>query len=95
VICSIKALGTGTNGMQHRWSEAFVPVPMSTPDGWEQTLGRLHRIGQKAPRVRYGFYRHTPEMKAHVDAALQAALYVEGIHGRQKIVQGFDLGIAD
>ena len=95
VICSIKALGTGTNGMQHRWSEAFVPVPMSTPDGWEQTLGRLHRIGQKAPRVRYGFYRHTPEMKAHVDAALQAALYVEGIHGRQKIIQGFDLGIAD
>lgn len=95
VVCSIKALGTGTNGMQHRWNEALIPVPMSTPDGWEQTLGRLHRIGQRAARVRYGFYRHTEEMQRHVDAALAAALYVEGLHGRQKIVQGFDLGIAD
>lgn len=53
-------------------------------------LGRLHRLGQKAERVRYGFYRHTPEMRRAVDAALNAALYVEGIHGAQKIRQGFD-----
>ena len=87
VICSIDALGTGTNGLQHRFSENLIANPMSAPDGWEQTLGRTHRIGQKAPVVRNWFYRHTPELRKLVDSALRNAFYVEGsLGGSQKIV---------
>lgn len=90
VICSLKAFGTGTNGMQFRWSDAFFPNPMSSPDGWEQALGRLHRVGQKAPRVRNFFLRHTDELRAQVDNALNAALYVEGALGSaQKLRLGW------
>lgn len=95
VIASIKALGTGTNRLQFRFHEAIIPVPAATPDTWEQCLGRLDRPGQASPVVRYGFYRHTPEFRKSVDTALMKAYYVEGIHGAQKIVQGFALGGID
>lgn len=92
VICSLKAFGTGTNGMQFRWDTAFFPNPMSASDGWEQSLGRLHRMGQKSPIVRNYFLRHTPELRSMVDAALTAAMSVEGALGsQQKLRLGFKL----
>lgn len=90
VICSIDALGTGTNGLQRRFCEALIANPMSSSDGWQQCLGRLHRIGQKATSVDNYFYRHIPELRKVVDTALQRALYVEGTIGdEQKIRQAF------
>lgn len=87
IICSIKAHGTGTNGLQHRFSKAHLLNPMSDPTGWEQVLARLVRIGQKAPEVVVDYYAHTPEIRDHLTRALRAALYVEGSLGsKQKIV---------
>lgn len=89
VICSIKSLGTGTNGMQHRWSRAFFPAPMSSPDAWEQGIARLVRIGQPAPIVRNEYFAHTDELKKAFQSALLASQYVEGILGaRTHLVRG-------
>ena len=92
IICSIKAHGTGTNGLQHRFSSALTLNPMADPNGWEQHVGRLHRPGQIGDIVRHYFYRHTPETKAHVDAALGAAYYVQATgFGHQKILGNMNL----
>lgn len=93
LILSIKAHGTGRNGLQKLFCDQLVANPPSSPSAWEQLLGRLHRVGQHAPTVWARFYRHTREMHAHVDSALRAALYVEGTIGAsQKIRTGFRLG---
>jgi hypothetical protein len=89
IICSIKAHGTGTNGLQHRFHEALTICPMADPNGWEQHAGRLHRPGQNHD-VRHWFYRHTPELKKHMEDALAAAYYVEGTgFGHQKIIRAY------
>jgi hypothetical protein len=89
IICSIKAHGTGTNGLQHRFHEALTICPMADPNGWEQHVGRLHRPGQNND-VHHWFYRHTEELKSHLESALDAASYVEGTgFGAQKILKGW------
>lgn len=94
ILLSIKAHGTGRNGLQHRYCRQLIPSLPSSQD-CEQTLGRLHRIGQKHA-VETCFYRHTPEMVKHVKDVLRAALYVEGTLGsQQKIALGFDVGELD
>lgn len=95
IILSIKAHGTGRNGLQYRFNEAGIPNPPASSDGWEQVLGRLHRIGQNASSVGYWFYKHTKELADHVQQALRAALYVEGTLGSaQKLRIGIK-GITD
>ncbi len=89
IICSVKAHGTGTNGLQHRFRECLLIHIAPDPNAVEQTLGRLHRPGQNHDVNAY-FYRHTPEMRLHIDSALQAAFYVENTgFGHQKIVKAF------
>lgn len=90
IILSIRAHGTGRNGLQYRFNEAGIPNPPASSDGWEQVLGRLHRIGQKSASVKYWFYKHTKELDDHVKQALSAALYVEGTLGA---VQKLRIGI--
>ncbi len=95
VICSLKAHGTGTNGLQFRFSEMLYPNPPSSPTGWEQSLSRVYRPGQESKLVTAEFYRHTEDLRNHVDAALKAALYVEGSLGaRQKLTMGFKFSTA-
>lgn len=90
IICSIQSHGTGRDGLQKLYSTQLVANPMSSGSAWEQLLGRLYRIGQKAPRVSALFYRHTPELRAQVDKALSRALYVQRTIGAaQKILMGF------
>lgn len=92
VLLSLKALGTGTNGLQHRFSRALVANPSSSAEGWEQPLARLHRPGQNAPEVITDFYQHTDEMEKIVSDALKAAYYVQGIlRNPQKIVMSLRL----
>ncbi len=89
IICSIKAHGTGTNGLQHRFHKALTISPMADPNGWEQHCGRLHRPGQNHD-VHHWFYRHTPELRQHVDDALAAAYYIESTRfGAQKIIMAY------
>jgi hypothetical protein len=89
VICSVDAHGTGTNGLQHRFTDCLLLHITPDPNKVEQTLGRLHRPGQTKPVTAY-FYRHTPELKKHLDDALEAANYVEGTgFGQQKILRAW------
>ncbi len=95
VLVSIPAHGTGTNGLQFNFHEQiFTAVPADT-DKWEQTLGRLHRAGQRADVVRAWFYLHTNELRKHIRTALRNALYVEGTlpGGQQKLRMGFPLDL--
>lgn len=90
VICSIKSHGTGRDGLQRLFWQQLVACPPSKNEDWAQMLGRLHRIGQASPVVRAEFYRHTPELKKHVDSALERALYAEQTLGEvQKIRCGW------
>lgn len=89
IICSVKAHGTGTNGLQHRFHDALLLHITPDPNLVEQTLGRLHRPGQNND-VTTSFYRHTPEIRQHLEDALAAAYYVEGTgFGAQKIIRAY------
>lgn len=92
IICSIKSHGTGRDGLQFLYNEQLVANPMSSNDGWEQLLGRLHRIGQPEPIVRTWMYRHTDDLDRHIGQALTRALYVQSTIGAsQKLRVGFKL----
>ena len=94
IIASIKSHGTGRDGLQRLFCEQLFANPSSSGTTWEQALGRLHRIGQRAPVVRAEFYRHTEELARHVDQALARALYVQGTLGAvQKLRAGWALPI--
>ena len=72
IICSIKALGAGTDDLQYKFSDQYVTEPPAScggEEGWEQLLGRLHRRGQAADRVRTWVNVHSAELS---DALRQA-----------------------
>jgi hypothetical protein len=86
IVASIKSHGTGRNGLQYLFDRQLVAQPPSSNKEWEQLLGRLHRHGQSSS-VTTEFYRHTKELKKHVDSALEKALYVEQTMGTQQKIQ--------
>lgn len=77
VILSIKALGSSTDGLQHKFSEQLIVEPPASNggnEGMEQLLGRLHRDGQAADIVKtYGNF-HILEFK---DALRQVIVEAE------------------
>lgn len=92
IVCSIKSHGTGRNGLQYLFDEQLVANPMSSNTGWEQLLGRLHRIGQTSPAVTATFYQHTHEMRRHVSKALGRAFFVSSLlRSKSKLRAGFKI----
>jgi hypothetical protein len=92
ILLAIKAHGTGRDGLQRMFHKQLVANPLSSAKGWEQLFGRLHRLGQAQPSTITWFYRHTAELKGHVDQALRRAFYIEGTFGgTQKLRLGFRL----
>lgn len=89
ILASIKAHGTGRNGLQHVFWEQLVEHIPSSGATCEQLLGRLHRVGQPRPVVRAEFYSHTREMLKALNDALASGSYVEGTIGAaQKLSRG-------
>jgi hypothetical protein len=78
IVASIKAHGTGRDGLQYLYREQLVACPPASGDTWEQLVGRLHREGQTADEVVTHVYRHTEELRAAIDKALEQARYVQG-----------------
>lgn len=77
IICSIKALGAGTDGLQQKFPNALVaemPASNGGNEGAEQILARLHRQGQPADVVRYEGYFHVSEL---MDALRQVMVEAE------------------
>lgn len=95
VVASLKAHGTGRDGLQYLFCKNLFSNPPSSADGWEQPMGRTHRIGQPADEVDFEVYRHTPELRDAVDRAVRQAKFVEGVMGTyQKLLAAtcdFDL----
>lgn len=81
IIASIKAHGTGRDGLQLLFKEQLVANPPTLGLEWEQLLGRLHRIGQDADEVTTHVYRHTEEYRDAIDRAIHQANYIEGTMG--------------
>lgn len=81
IIASIKAHGTGRDGLQKLFCRQLVANPPASGSAWEQLLGRTHRIGQEADEVETFVYRHTIEMSEAIDTALLQAKYIEGTMG--------------
>lgn len=91
IVASIKAHGTGRNGLQRIFYDQLVASPPSSATKWEQLLGRLYRTHQPAPEVFASFYAHTPEFRAALTQARQRAEYVQTTIGaEQKILEGMD-----
>jgi hypothetical protein len=84
IVASIKAHGTGRDGLQRVFHEQLV-VPMpSSGDGCEQLLGRLHRIGQEADEVTTWCYRHVPELRDGLDKAIEQARFLRSTLGSEQ-----------
>lgn len=97
ILASIKAHGTGRDGLQRKFRTQLMANPPSSGAEWEQILGRLHRIGQVADEVDCHVYRHTPEYVSAVDHAIRKARYIEETLGtyQKLIVANLDFDLDD
>jgi hypothetical protein len=90
IICSIPALGAGTDGLQALFfNQLIVEVPASNSSqrGLEQLLGRLHREGQRSDEVNTEVYLHVHELKDALRKAIeQAEFNLEMTGNRQKLL---------
>ena len=81
IAASVKAHGTGRDGLQRLFATQLIVSPPASGDAWEQLLGRLHRIGQDADEVEAWVYRHTPELVDAFDQACDQARYTKATIG--------------
>lgn len=90
IICSIKAHGAGTDGLQLLYNKQLIaetPASNSKQTGYEQLLGRLHREGQTKPEIYTEVYVHVIEMKGALRKAIaQAEFNFEMQGNRMKIL---------
>ena len=90
IICSIKAHGAGTDGLQllfHNQLIAETPASNAKQTGYEQLLGRLHREGQTKTEVNTYVYVHVHEMRDALRKAVeQAEFNFEMTGNRQKLM---------
>jgi hypothetical protein len=81
IVASLKAHGTGRDGLQRLFHQQLISFPPSDGAAFEQLLGRLHRIGQREDVVYAHLYRHTKEMRDAIDTALMRSRYIQGTMG--------------
>ena len=84
IVASLKAHGTGRDGLQHIYDDQLVANPPPSAQMWEQMLGRLHREGQRSACVRARYYAHTNELRRLVATALNRADYLAETTGAQQ-----------
>ncbi len=90
IICSIKAHGAGTDGLQYIYNKQLIvetPASNASQEGYEQLFGRLHREGQQKPEVWTWGYFHVPELLDALRSAIaQAEINFEMTKNRQKLL---------
>jgi hypothetical protein len=87
IVASIKAHGTGRDGLQRIFNDQLITSPPPSGAAMEQLLGRLHRVGQEQDEVFAKVYRHTPEMREAFDKALMLAGFLKTATGNdQKMI---------
>lgn len=82
IIASIQVHGTGRN--LQRYSRNLVVHCPSAGDRWQQLIGRTRRYGQKAERISFDVYLHTPELEAALEKAVRRAEYVQDTIGEKQ-----------
>ncbi len=86
VIASIKAHGTGRDGLQLKFNkQLFAQFPPSG-DMIEQILGRLARPGQRADTVESWVYRHLSEYRDAFTSAYRLSQFIESQTNKQLLL---------
>lgn len=90
IICSIKANGSGTDGLQYKFSDQLIveiPASNASSQGLEQVLARLHREGQRSDAVNTSTYLHVSEHREALRKAIAQAEFNENMTGnKQKLL---------
>jgi hypothetical protein len=85
VVLNQASHGTGKNLV--KWSNQLFTYTASSATEWEQNLGRTHRPGQTADAVTATLYRHTSEVCAAFETAMNRARFIAETKGqRMKIL---------
>lgn len=87
IICSIKALGAGTDGLQHKFNrQLIVESPASNPgqEGYEQLLARLLREGQLKDEIWTEGYFHVRELQDALRQAIAQAEFNKEMTGKEQ-----------
>lgn len=82
VALSAAAHGTGKN--LQAYERALLTSCPSSALQWEQLLGRLHRIGQRADEVTIEVYLHTQHLREALEGAVEEARYVQSTTGLEQ-----------
>lgn len=91
VIASIKAHGTGRDGLQFHFHKQLLPESPSSGDMYEQVLGRLAREGQREDTVETEIYRHTGELREAFRKALMYAEFIEATTPNKQALLAADI----
>lgn len=90
IICSIKALGAGTDGLQHKFNRQLIvesPASNAGNEGYEQLLARLLREGQPKDEIWTDGYFHIRELQDALRKAIaQAEFNREMTNNPQKLL---------
>ena len=72
IILALKSCQDGLN-LQHNWHRALWPTCPPTYRAWEQTIGRIHRAGQKKDVISVEYYWTCRESMVALDHATERA----------------------
>lgn len=90
IICSIKALAAGTDGLQYKFNKQLIteiPSSNSGNEGFEQLLARLHREGQQKDEIWTEAYLHVAELKSALRKAIAQAEFNQAMtNNAQKLL---------
>ncbi len=91
IVASLKAHGTGRDGLQHKYREQYFPEPPASGETWQQALGRLARPGQEADSVETWVARHSSEVRDALANALRDAEFTESMTGNHQMLLAADM----
>lgn len=94
IIASIKAHGTGRDGLQFRFSKQLIAELPSSADAYEQLFGRLAREGQKEDTVETEIYLHTAENRDALRKAIMFAEFIEATTPNRQALLMADMGFS-
>lgn len=91
IVASIKAHGTGRDGLQHKFYKQLLAEPLASGDMYEQWLGRLAREGQPEDTIETEVYRHVFEYKDAFRKGVRLAEFIEGSTLNQQLLLAADI----
>lgn len=91
IVASVKAHGTGRDGLQHRFFKQYFCEPIASGDLTQQVLGRLARPGQEADTVESWVARHSSEVRDAFANAMREAQFIESLKLNKQFLLAADI----